>query len=183
MQTLETLAAEHSAVLAVLAELERAATAAADGARVPADVFTDVREFFAVFVDRCHHGKEETELFPRLEHGSAGPLVRRLEQEHEQGRRLAAEYAATVDAYVPGDAESGARLERAALAYGDLLREHIATETGELFPAVEEALDADDEALVEAFERLEVERIGAGTHERLHGMIALLPGRVDRATA
>ncbi len=175
METTDTLQTEHNAVLYVLDQLEQATSAAGGGQPVPADFFTDVGEFFRVFVDQCHHGKEETVLFPRL---SDVRLRQMLEAEHNQGRQLAKAYAAAVDAYVPGDAASAAAVQRAASEYATRLREHIARETDRLLPVVEKELAADDNDLAEAFERIETERIGAGTHERLHGMIETLPGRV-----
>lgn len=179
MESVETLRAEHEGVLTVLDNLERATAAAARGAAVPRDVFSDIQEFFAVFVDRCHHGKEEAELFPLLVGGPATPLVRRLEEEHVVGRRLARAYAEAVNAYEPGNAESGARLQQAADAYIAFLRDHIALETDELFPAMMDALATRDEELNQAFERVEIERIGAGTHERLHARIEGLPARIN----
>jgi hemerythrin-like domain-containing protein len=168
---------EHEAVLGVLAHLERAADGAGSGAPVPRDLFADVREFFAIFVDRCHHGKEESELFPRLTSAGASALVRRLEDQHVEGRRLASDYAAAVDAYRPGDASSGARLAAAVHAYADFLRGHIDLEDHELLPATL-GLAAQDRDIVEAFDRVEQERIGAGVHERLHEMIDALPARI-----
>jgi hemerythrin-like domain-containing protein len=175
METTDALQTEHNAVLYVLDQLEQATGAAAAGQAVPADVFTDVGEFFRVFVDKCHHGKEETVLFPRLK--DAG-MRRTLEAEHDQGRQLAKAYTAAVAGYVPGDTAGATAVQRAARDYGALLRQHIARETDCLLPTVERELAADDHELAEAFERIETERIGAGTHERLHGMIETLPGRV-----
>src|SRR5579864_5712380 len=74
-------------------------------------------------------------------------------------------------------------LQRAAAGYAAMLRGHIARETAELLPAIERELAAQDEALVEAFEQIETERIGAGTHERLHGMIDTLAGRISHYAA
>jgi hemerythrin-like domain-containing protein len=178
MQTIETLRAEHEGVLEVLRQLDRAADAAERGSPVPVDVFGDIQEFFAVFVDRCHHGKEEAELFPRLEQRGVREIVDRLETEHVTGRRLAAAYAEAAREYVPGDAASGGRLAAAAREYAAFLRAHIDLENTELFAATE-ALAADDQAIVDAFERIEEEKIGPGTHERLHGMIGSLGKRID----
>jgi len=80
--------------------------------------------------------------------------------------------------YTPDDRDTATALERAASEYSALLRSHIATENAELLPAIDRELAAEDDALVEAFERIETERIGAGTHERLHAMIETLPGRI-----
>ncbi|MCC7105979.1 MAG: hemerythrin domain-containing protein [Chloroflexi bacterium] len=178
MQTVDTLRDEHNGVIAVLDQLERAVSAAEEGAPVPADVFADIQEFFAVFVDQCHHGKEEAELFPRLNSASGVALVLRLEAEHATGHQLAGAYAEAAEAYTPGNGPSGARLATAARAYAAFLRRHIDLETAELFPATARLADQDQD-LVEAFERIEEEQIGPGTHERLHGMIAGLPARID----
>jgi hemerythrin-like domain-containing protein len=179
MQTTHTLQDEHNGVLLVLDQLERAVAAAERGGQVPADIFRDIQEFFVVFVDQCHHGKEETELFPQLEAHGSSAIARRLEDEHAVGRRLAAAYGEALGAYTPGQIATGTRLAGAARAYADFLRAHIELETRELFPAVEEKLATFDQALVDAFERIELERIGAGTHERLHSMIEGLSTRID----
>jgi hemerythrin-like domain-containing protein len=179
MQTTDTLQAEHLGVLMVLDQLERAVDAAERGAKVPAEIFRDIQEFFVVFVDRCHHTKEETELFPRLEVRGSRAIVRRLEEEHTQGRALAAAYSQAVDDYAADPTATSARLASSARAYADFLREHIALETRELFPAIQATLAEEDQALTLALERIEVDWIGAGTHERLHAMIEGLAARVQ----
>lgn len=178
MQAIETLRAEHNGVLTVLTQLERAATATAQGAPIPAAIFRDIQEFFAIFVDQCHHGKEDAEVFPRLTDAAGRDLTRRLEEEHATGRRLAAAYATAVRDYTPGERHSGARLAGAARAYAAFLRAHIALEDRELFPAMARHLSAEDRTLTAAFDRLEEEQIGPGTHERLHGMIDGLAARI-----
>lgn len=179
MHATDTLRAEHDAILVVLDQLQRAADAAAHGVPVPADVFTDIQEFFAVFVDRCHHGKEEAAVFSQLG-GEPGSrlLVERLTGEHAEGRQLAQALREAVEAYVPGDAASGQRIVDAADEYGAMLRVHIWDEDGELFPVMEQRLGASDREIERAFDRIEEEEIGPGTHERLHGMIDSLPGRI-----
>lgn len=177
MDTVALLSAEHAAILQVLEQGEQAASAAEQGIPVPANIFQDIQEFLTIFVDRCHHGKEETELFPRLQ-SSHATLIARLEAEHATGRQLALAYAQAVQSYQPGNATTGTTLATAARAYADFLRQHIDQETERLLPVVEQALEAEDQHLMTAFERIEVERIGAGTHERLHGMIEGLPGRI-----
>lgn len=177
MNAVDTLRAEHTAILYVLDQLEQAATASEQGIPVPADIYQDVQEFFTIFVDRCHHGKEEAEVFPPLQQDHAG-LIERLEAEHATGRQFAQAFSQAVQTYVPGKAETGAALAAAARAYADFLRRHIDQETEELFPVMEQALGPEDQRIVDAFERIEVERIGAGTHERLHHMIDGLAGRI-----
>jgi hemerythrin-like domain-containing protein len=178
MQAVETLKAEHDAVLVVLDTLERGVGAAAGGNPVPADIFADIQEFFAIFVERCHTSKEEADVFSRLDTARDAAVVADLEREHRLGRDFAAAYAAAVRTYVPGDIASARRLAEAAQQYAARLRAHIEHETRELFPVIERELAAEDARLVNAFDRIEAEQIGAGTHERLHGMIDTLPGRL-----
>ncbi len=178
MEATTTLQTEHNAVLYVLDQLDRASTAAASGRAIPQAVFSDMEEFFRIFVTQCHHGKEESEVFPKLI-AAGEPLPLQLEKEHEHGRQMEQAYARAVASYDAGNAGAGAALEQAAAAYSTFLRRHIATETAELFPAMERHLQPADHALSEAFERIEVERIGAGVHERLHGMIEGLGARID----
>jgi len=142
MQTTDTLRAEHEGVLLVLDQLERAVATAERGAAVPTDIFRDIQEFFVVFADRCHHSKEEPELFPRLKAHSSRAIAERLEQDHTVGRRLAAASGQAVDAYTACQTESGAKLAAAARGYASFLREHIDLETREVLPAVEGPLAA-----------------------------------------
>lgn len=69
-----------------------------------------------MFVDRCHHGKEEAELFPRLPPDHT-VLMERLEAEHATGRQFALAFAQTIQAYLPGKAATGVALAEAARAY------------------------------------------------------------------
>lgn len=178
MQAVEILKAEHDAVLAMLDTLERGVRAAAAGRPVPAAIFADIQEFFAIFVERCHTSKEEAEVFSRLDTDRDGAVVADLEREHGIGRDFAAAYATAVRAYVPEDVDSARRLEEAAWQYAVRLRAHIEHENRDLFPAIERELAADDARLIGAFDRIEAEQIGEGTHERLHGMIDSLPVRL-----
>lgn len=184
MQSVETLREEHDAVRLVLAELERAVAAAEQGRPVAADVFVDIQEFFSVFVDRCHHHKEEAVVFPRLlAHEDGARLIRQLEAEHDAGRGLDEAFAAAVVDYRPGDAAAGGRLAAAARAYARALRQHIDAETTGLFPAMERALGHVDAEMYDRFERIEADELGPGTHERLHAMIERLPARIDASLA
>ncbi|MBX6342754.1 MAG: DUF2249 domain-containing protein, partial [Thermomicrobiaceae bacterium] len=141
MKSTAILKEEHDAVLVVLDQLERAAAAAARGVPVPKDIFTDVEEFFTVFVDRCHHGKEEATVFQLLESAPRHRrLVRRLADEHLEGRQLSRAFSEAVAAYVPGDRVAGQRIQETALAYGALLREHIDEENERLFAVMEREL-------------------------------------------
>lgn len=169
------LKAEHQGVMRVLAVLERMCQHLEDGEAVASDHLAQVLEFLRVFVDKCHHGKEEDFLFPALEktglaHDS-GPIAVML-AEHAQGRQLVGGLARALEGLAAGDQDAAPDLATAGREYVDLLRAHIHKEDNVLFALADERLGrAEEERLSQAFELLEAERIGPGRHEAFHRMI------------
>ncbi len=168
----EVLRHEHEAVLKMLDASEEAARQFDAGGKVPPEVLADLLEFFRVFADQCHHTKEEELFFPMLERKGipreGGPVGVML-AEHEEGRALIREMADATAAYQEGREGAAARWSRAARAYTQLLRAHIYKENNVLFVMAERILTPEEQSqLAESFEKLEVEKMGVGTHERLH---------------
>jgi len=151
----EELTAEHRVIEGVLEALDRAAADAARTRVVPTAFLRDVVTFSRMFVDRCHHGKEERCFFPCLakcgvpeEGGPIGMMLR----EHEQGRRLTGVIDDTLARYEDGRATLEDVLEPCR-EYVDLLRTHIDKETHILFPIGDAvAGDADDAGVRRCFE-------------------------------
>jgi hemerythrin-like domain-containing protein len=149
---------EHQLILRALAVLERAAAGLEGG---PGDeaLLQETVELLRTLADRCHHGKEEAELFPRLQAQGLGHVLDAFLPEHEEGRA----YLRTLGG--PGPAPERAR---AARRYVGLLRDHIEREDEVLFPMVDQILTLDDqEALVRRYEAVEREVMGPGAHDRL----------------
>jgi hemerythrin-like domain-containing protein len=172
MNATEILRHEHRVIEQVLECLERMAERCAYG--VPLDVksATQALDFFRNFADRCHHGKEESRLFPLLERRGfareGGPTAV-MRWEHDEGRRLLQGMAAAVAA--PGEPSAAGRFAALARRYVSLLREHIRKEDGCLFPLADRALSAQDqEALQEAFGAMEHDEMGEGAHETYVGL-------------
>jgi len=175
MSATEELMTEHRAIERMLAVLEAAAGRLDAGERVRPDVLREAVDFVRNFADRCHHGKEEDNLFPRLEElgvpREGGPLGVML-FEHDEGRTYIGAIADAVDDYERGDEAAARTIARNARGYVELLRGHIQKEERVLFPMAEEVLSADDQrSLEESFERIETEVMGAGVHERYHQML------------
>lgn len=174
-QATQILRKEHDAILRMLDVADESARRLQAGEAVPADVLGGLLEFLKLFADRCHHGKEEDLLFPLLEKKGmsrqAGPIGVML-HEHDLGRRLISQMTAAAEAYSKGDASAGSRWAQPAIQYTALLREHIFKENNILFVMAERMLtDEEQAALAQEFERAEVEKMGAGTHERLHALM------------
>jgi hemerythrin-like domain-containing protein len=135
-------------------------------------------EFFTVFVDKCHHGKEEELLFPALEEigvqRDGGPIGVML-SEHQQGRKYVLKMKEALLRYNEGDSAAAAKLAKNARAYIALLRQHIDKENNVLFPIGDSRLsEGKKEELWEGFETIEKQKIGVGKHEEFHNMIEQL---------
>ncbi|MBI1738850.1 MAG: hemerythrin domain-containing protein [Acidobacteria bacterium] len=166
---------EHDAILRMLDATEEVARRLRNHERVEPQVLDNLLEFFRQFADRCHHGKEEDLLFPLLEKKGmsrgGGPIGVML-MEHDQGRGLVGQMATAGKEYATGDSPAGLRWAAAATDYAGLLREHIAKENEVLFVMAERMLTpAEQQELALAFDKNEIEKMGAGTHERLHAMM------------
>jgi hemerythrin-like domain-containing protein len=176
MNAIDELIAEHEAVRTTLKILERIAEKAdTDKDQLNVTHLERLFDFFTVFVDRCHHGKEEQLLFPALEAvgvsregGPVGVMLR----EHQQGRDLVAGMKAAAIGYRKGDPGALAALKRQAKDYITLLNYHIDKENGVLFELARRHLpEAQLASIKMGFDRIESERIGAGRHEAFHAML------------
>jgi hemerythrin-like domain-containing protein len=175
MKATQELKNEHRGIEQMLRVLSAISEKVGRGAPLHAEHMDGILEFLAVFVDKCHHGKEEEFLFPALEAAGVlregGPIGVML-GEHEQGRQLVARLKGFVAGYRSGDQQAGAGFQRVVKDYVALLNQHITKEDTVLFPMADARLDAKQDAdLFEAFEQLERERIGAGRHEAFHALL------------
>lgn len=150
---------EHQVILRALAVLERAAGGLDAGAAGAEPALQELVELLRTFADRCHHGKEEAELFPVLRDKGVGHVLDAFLAEHEEGRGHLRVLAG------PGPAAERAR---AARRYVGLLRDHIEREDEVLFPMADGLLSlAEHEALARRYEQVERDVIGEGIHDRL----------------
>lgn len=175
MKATEELKKEHDGIELMLRVMSAISEKLAHGEALNTAHIDGILEFLSVFVDTCHHGKEEEFLFPALESAGVpregGPIGVLLD-EHEQGRKQVARLKQFVSAHQSGDPRAAVGIQDTIKAYVDLLNGHIAKENTVLFPMADARLDAKtDAALFEAFERLERERIGVGKHEAFHALL------------
>jgi hemerythrin-like domain-containing protein len=166
---------EHDAILRMLDVADEVSRRVERGIEVSPDVFAGLVEFFRLFADKCHHGKEEDLLFPLMEkkgiprHG--GPVGVML-IEHDQGRAYVKEMAAASEEIAKGNTGAATRWVPPARMYSELLRAHIQKENNVLFVMAERVLSEDEqEELAREFDKVEADKMGAGTHERLHAVM------------
>jgi hemerythrin-like domain-containing protein len=150
---------EHDVILRALGIVERAGEQLAAGAAVDEAAFGELVELLRTFADRCHHGKEEHELFPVLRAKGVGSVLVPFLEDHVHGR----DYLTALAGPKPAAARA-----RAARGYVALLRDHIERENEVLFPMAEGVLTPDDHAeLARRYEAVETRVVGPGVHEAL----------------
>jgi hemerythrin-like domain-containing protein len=171
----EILRAEHEVILGLLTVLDPMAERLRGGAVIPERDLQDIVSIVADYADRRHDGKEEKVLFPRL--ASASPVERaRLARRLTGTTRPSARCRKPQGCHPPADQGEG-REEVAKLmeAYGRVPREHIRVEDEVLFPKIEGSPSFQERAeIARDFQRVEVEEVGEGVHEKYEGMVAAL---------
>jgi hemerythrin-like domain-containing protein len=176
MQPIKDLKIEHDAVQVTLRILDKICQRIEmSGNELDIRHMDQLLDFFKVFVDQCHHGKEEELLFPALEtigvSHKGGPIEVML-YEHQQGREYVRTMADAIDQFKKGDWTAADKFVKTAREYINLLNQHIYKENNVLFPLAEKHLSKEELArLSEGFELIETKKIGIGRHDKFHKIL------------
>ena len=173
----ELLMDDHQAAEKVIAALERGfqSSSGPDPALVGAAI-----DFFTVYLEGCHHQKEERHLFPLLESRGlprqGGPLGVML-SEHEENRRLLGQFESIGRAFAKGERDQIEPLKQVFRAYASLMKQHFWKENDILYPMGLRVLrPTDDEALVAGFAECE-QAVGADARKRFYTLATDLANR------
>ncbi|MHB1136377.1 MAG: hemerythrin domain-containing protein [Coriobacteriia bacterium] len=171
----EDLRSEHRAVGRMLDIMDEVAVSLRRGELLNAEDLSGVVEFLRVFVDKCHHSKEEQLLFPAMRAGnSAGTedVIADLLADHARGRDAVSRIVVLVPSLNAADESAMTGLAEAINGYTQLLRAHIVREERDCFDSADRELSsAVQEQLNEGYERIEVEVVGGGVHEVFHALL------------
>lgn len=133
-------------------------------------------QFLDVFVEQCHHRKEEGYLFTLLEKKGvpvSGCPLAVLHHEHDKLHALVSQYADSTEVYIATQGAAKASLITTIHALLEILPGHIWKEENLLLPMANKVLTPDDqELLLKQFEQVESE-LGPGIH---HGFERLAEG-------
>jgi hemerythrin-like domain-containing protein len=173
MNPIEELKNEHRAIEGALLILDKIAEAIeTPEGKTDAERLID---FLSVFVDLCHHGKEERVLFRSLESigvSRAGGPIEVLLREHETGRDHVRGMAEELRGLAAGEGEAGDRFRIHAGDYAALLHQHIDKEDNVLFEIADRKLPpATKNDIQSEFDRIERDVVGEGRHEEFHRML------------
>ncbi|MEN6622843.1 MAG: hemerythrin domain-containing protein [Smithella sp.] len=167
----EDLINEHEEILSGLEILKKASEPVRTNKEAPLKDLIEIVQFLRLFVDKCHHGKEEELLFPAMEKAGIpkenGPIGQML-LEHEQGRQ----YMEAIDKTITEKGILQEAFIKNADEYIYLLRNHIEKENVILFPMGDKLIPQERQAkLLEEFEAYEQQVMGLNTHQKLHDML------------
>lgn len=175
MKASELLTEEHELIARMLDCLDTLATRCQAEGKLDAALARQTVDFFRNFADRCHHGKEETHFFPKMEARGfpreGGPTGVML-MEHEQGRAAVRGMTAAIDG------NSVAEFVRHAADYSALLRQHIEKENHCLYAMADSAFTAPDQAdLTGRFAQTERTEL-AGLREKYQALAAAIEAQL-----
>ncbi len=133
---------EHELILEVAGALSGMLAGHAN-APLDYDAVSRCITFLRLYADACHHGKEEQILFPALvAHGlpgDAGPVAVML-HEHEEGRAMVNEMAASLAGAQAGESAADANVRHAAANFVELITAHIGKENQILFAMADDMI-------------------------------------------
>lgn len=172
MTPIQELRDEHDGIFHMLDIVRAICRKMASRKTIQGEHLDRVMTFLRIFIDRCHHGKEEKIFFPEMKHHpvpSLPDLFDELVKEHGVGRKLMEDMGAALERFYSGNQEAPDIFIEAAERYDALIRGHIQKENTFLFPHAEKELDQDRQAaLMERFDQLEEKEIGSGRHDQFH---------------
>jgi hemerythrin-like domain-containing protein len=140
--------AEHRTIETVVKALGDLALAVEKGQRADVVLLKTAVEFFRVYADKLHHGKEEALFFPMLVKRGVPPQgcpIGGLNQEHKRGRALVGTLEEGIAFYIqrkPGAQDS---LVQTLRGIADLYQNHIWKEDAMVFPMADKILTEADQ--------------------------------------
>ncbi len=172
MTPTEELMEEHEGILKMLEIMDNLLSKVDKPREAAIRHLGQILDFYAVFVDKCHHGKEENYLFPAFEKSGipkeGGPIGAML-KEHREGRELVAQMNRCLDELRKEASKDFSEFAGIADNYRRLLTNHIEKENKVLFPMGEQKLSPSERREIsEHFFVWEKEEIGEGQHEKFH---------------
>jgi len=136
----QALVDEHKLILRMIALLERNASRTVAGAYTNWQFYLDGVDFIRKYADRFHHAKEEDVLFEALVKNGMprenSPVAAML-MEHDLGRTYVGTLEISAQEALAGKPGQADIIAENALAYAELLREHISKEDEILYPLAE----------------------------------------------
>jgi len=177
----DALREEHGATMKMLLVLQRVSAKLVDSEEGEARDLAALMEFFEIYVDRCHHGKEEQLLFPalsRVRGAELDPLISSLMEDHRQARLDMKKMKSGAGALRSLTGAGREAFSEGAERFVELVRKHIRKENSALLPLIEESFSESDRLqMAEQFHELEQAALGSTRLEALLASVLELSSR------
>lgn len=178
MHATEQLKKEHEGIKLMLSIMDEICNRLEAGEKVRTKDIDSIIEFIKTFADKCHHAKEEDLLFPAMEKAGIpreeGPIAVML-MEHDQGRGYVKGLWEAATKYKEGDQKAAFKIIENARNYINLLTQHIDKEENILYNIADMHIsEKEQKELLKKFDKIEIERIGKGKHEKFHKLLQSL---------
>src|ERR1019366_5576572 len=174
--------AEHRVIQKMVVGMSVLAEQLEGGEPVDVSLLESIVVFLRTFADRCHHGKEETFLFPALiRRGvpSHGCPIGGLTMGHQKGRVMVGELAEAIRGCAAGEPPARENLVKSLHALAACYPSHIWKEDYLLFPLAGKVLTPQDQQeLMDKFETVERE-LGLDVHEGFDKLASELERKVS----
>ena len=173
----QKLEEEHHLIQKVVGAMAALSYRVDEGQPIDEETLVNLVDFMQIFVVKCHHEKEENELFPLLASKGvpvAGFPIVALTLEHHVAGKLMANLGAAVEAYLKSPAEMGQYLVSTLREIVAIYPGHIWKENYLLFPMTDKILDEmEQQEMAEKFELVE-RKIGLNVKHRFEQMATAL---------
>ncbi len=173
----QILEEEHHLIQQVVGAMAALADKVSEGQPADKELLVNLDEFMRIFVEKCHHEKEENFLFPLLVRKGvpvAGCPIGALSHEHQSAGKLTADLGTAVEAYLRSPADMGQFLVTTLRGIVTLYPGHIWKENYLLFPMTDKILaPKEQQELAEQFEAVE-RKIGPDVHRRFEQLATTL---------
>lgn len=178
MKPAEQLKKEHAAVKDMLNIMGAVTRKLEAGDRVEVGHLESIVEFLQVFVDGCHHRKEEDAFIPALVEAGVplnDKLIESVLTEHDLARAWTEGLAEGVEDYKQKKAPAVPKIAENARYLISLLAEHIKKEDFALFALADVVIDPKRQDQLSAeFAKIEKEKMGFGKHKQTHDALRRL---------
>jgi len=185
LRATDSLEQEHRTIEKIVRVIGVLADELAENREIDGDILRDLCRFLRVYGHQCHHGKEESSLFPMLEsHGvpEEGCPLGALRHEHERSRALTQELVQASAEYATNRHDGSSALSEVLRNIAQFYPAHIWKEEYLLFPMARKVLsEEDDQRLLKEFKSIESD-IFSYAHESYGQLATELEDRVVKAS-
>ena len=185
LRATDSLEQEHRTIERIVRGMGVLADELAESRDIDDEILRDLCQFLRVYGHQCHHGKEESYLFPMLEsHGAPeeGCPLGALRHEHERSRVLTQELVQASAQYAANRHAGCSPLSAVLRNLAQFYPAHIWKEEYLLFPTARKVLsEEDDQRLLKEFRSVESD-IFSYAHESYEQLATELEDRVVKAS-